>query len=585
VTRRLQVLALTTTLACASALSTPSAHAADRCVGEHHGCHATLQAALDAAHDGDTIRIKRGTHKGGAIVTKSVTIAGAGRHATSLSGGGPVLAIGTFGDESPPTVTVRDLTITGGRTSSSPQSVEFFDQDGVFALGGGIAIPPGPFSEAEGRFAPGATVTVTRVRITGNRVAPSSTVPSGLDCGELECPFALAAGGGIDSWGNLTVTDSEISENRVGGASGPASLASDAEGGAIHSQVGSLTVLRSRIENNRATAAAPNGRFADAGGIFDIDGAFIMRDTHVTGNRADLAAAFPAGIDLLAVAGGVHLAEQVPTAAIARSQITGNSTSMTNTVGDAVTFSGGLHVDRRVDFAIADSLIAGNRVSAARLTDTPGFTHGDSGGGQLYGRLTHTRVLGNTVTASAPDGDVEAMAGGLWSLFGDISDSQLSFNHILASSRNGNASARGAGVVADTDPETPEPTGLSFSDSSVTANLGVARGQVSVAQGGGVFDAALPAFGPFGAPLTLTGSTVSHNVLLGRPGATVQGGGVYLSGQPLTRTDSVIARNHPDQCSGCEQTAVRRAAPFSAPRRGRYTLTTAINRTPLTAAR
>jgi hypothetical protein len=588
-TRRLQVLALATTFACASALPPTSAHAAERCVGKPHGCHATLQAALDAAGDGDTIRIKAGTHAGGATVTKSVTLAGAGQHATTLSGGGPVLAIGTFGDETPPTVTVRDLTITGGRTNTSPQSVEFFGQDGVFALGGGIAIPPGPFDEANERFAPGATVTVTRTRITGNRVAPTATVPSGLGCGDA-CPFALAAGGGIDSWGNLTVIDSTISDNRAGALSGPSSLASDAEGGAIHSLVGSLSVLRSRISDNQALAAAPNGRFADAGGIFSIDSPFIMRDSHITGNRANLAAAFPAGIDMLALAGGIHLADQVPTGEITRSAITGNSTQMTNTVGDVVTFSGGMHVDGGVDFTIADSLIAANHVTAKRLaTGAPGFTHGDGGAGQLFGQMARTRVLANTVTATAPDGDVEAMAGGLWSQFGQITDSQLAANQLRASSRNGTATARGAGAVADTDPERPEPTGLSFTDSSVTANVGVANGNISIGQGGGIFDAALPPFGPFGAPLTLTGSTITHNVLLGPPGATLQGGGVYLSGHELTQTGSVIARNHPDQCFGCEQTAARRAAPLSAPNstslRGRHTHTTALSRTPATAAR
>ena len=33
--------------------------------------------------------------------------------------------------------------------------------------------------------------------------------------------------------------------------------------------------------------------------------------------------------------------------------------------------------------------------------------------------------------------------------------------------------------------------------------------------------------------------------------ATLQGGGLYIQAEPLTLTNSVIARNHPDQCDGC----------------------------------
>src|SRR3954452_2092635 len=315
--RRTQVLALTAACVTASALAAGSASAAERCVGTSPGCDATLQGALDAAADGDTIRIKPGTFAGGATVTKSVVLAGAGQDATVLKGGGPVLTIGELFDETPPTVTVKDLTLTGGRTTSSPQSREFFDQGGVFALGGGIEIPPGSLEQGSG-LAPGATVTVLRALITGNRVAPTSTVASGLDCGGTECPFALAAGGGIDSWGNLTVADSVISANRAGALSGPASLASDVEAGGIHSLIGTLDVRRSRIAGNQALAAAPNGRFADTGGIFAIDTPFTLRDSEVTGNRAQLAAGLPDGIESeqLAIAGGVHIADQVPTAEI-----------------------------------------------------------------------------------------------------------------------------------------------------------------------------------------------------------------------------------------------------------------------------
>src|SRR3954449_12697496 len=139
-TRRLPVLALATVLASLTGTPMTSAFGAERCVGPQAGCATTLQAAVDAAQDGDTVRLAAGTFAGGATVTKSVALVGAAENATVLRGGGPVLTIGTMFDPTPPTVSIRDVTITGGRTTSSPQSVEFVGQEGVLALGGGIEI-------------------------------------------------------------------------------------------------------------------------------------------------------------------------------------------------------------------------------------------------------------------------------------------------------------------------------------------------------------------------------------------------------------------------------------------------------------
>jgi hypothetical protein len=64
----------------------------------------------------------------------------------------------------------------------------------------------------------------------------------------------------------------------------------------------------------------------------------------------------------------------------------------------------------------------------------------------------------------------------------------------------------------------------------------------------------------------LTDSAVTGNALR----ATVrQGGGVYLSGQPITRTRGVIVGSVPDQCFGCGATLARTAARGGASRRTR----------------
>jgi pectin methylesterase-like acyl-CoA thioesterase len=66
------------------------------CVGDGSGCYSTLQAAVDAAHNGDTIRIDRGTFKGGVTVDVSVRIVGDGSDRTILKGGDSVLTIGRY---------------------------------------------------------------------------------------------------------------------------------------------------------------------------------------------------------------------------------------------------------------------------------------------------------------------------------------------------------------------------------------------------------------------------------------------------------------------------------------------------------
>src|SRR5215212_1662037 len=160
----------------------------------------SIQKAIDAAHDGDVIRIEQGTFAGGVAIDKSVKVIGSGASKTIIKGGGPVLTIGEAFAAREPEVTISKVKITGGRTTSSPLSKDFVGKKNVIALGGGIAIPPGEFIEAEGRFAYGATVKLTDSVISGNRVGPTATVAFGPPCpGGRNCPFAAAGGGGIDN--------------------------------------------------------------------------------------------------------------------------------------------------------------------------------------------------------------------------------------------------------------------------------------------------------------------------------------------------------------------------------------------------
>jgi hypothetical protein len=495
-----------------------------------------IQAAVDAAHDGDTIAVEPGTFAGGVTIDVSIRLVGAGAGHSIISGGGPVLTIGEFGASDEPTVSIDGVTITGGVTRSSPESTPFTGQEGVFAAGGGVEIPP------NADFSGGATVTVTNSVITGNRVAPADTVPFGPPCPGGPCPFAFAGGGGIDSWGTLTLANTRVSNNRVGSASGLSSLTSDADGGAITSFLGPLTISGSLIDGNRASATGSNGRFAEGGAISASGGKVTVSDSSVTDNTSALEASLPNSVEQLANGGGIHFAGDVSKATISKTTISGNSVSMTNAVGDAEAFSGGIHVDLGVDFAMSNSVVSGNSVSSRTLGGSSGDASGDSGAGELQGTISNTRFTANSVRVTSAAGNATALAGALID-FGSMTDSVIGDNHIHASSAAGTVFAGGGAVVVD------EP-GLTLRNTEVSGNTIDANGASGSVQGGGIFDGPI-VNGPPGGPLTLLSSAITGNGLSAGPGVSLQGGGLYLQDARLTLKHTVLAHNVPDDCFGC----------------------------------
>jgi hypothetical protein len=510
----------------AARVSLLPAAGAVRCVGAGGGCYPTIQAALDAAQDGDTIRLGHGTFAGGITITKSVRLLGSGAKSTVIKGGGSVITIGEFGAAIEPTVMISGVTITGGFATSSPESVPFVGQEGVFAVGGGVEIPP------NADFSGGANVTISNSAITGNRVAPTQTVPSGLaTCPGGSCPFALATGGGIDSWGNLTLTDTTVSHNQVGAASG---LASDAEAGGVRSWLGALTLVRTSVDDNVAMAGGSNGRYADSGGVFlEGGGSLSMSGSSISHNSASLAGSLPDSVDMQAVAGGLHIGGGV-VATIRNSRFVGNAVSMTNSVGNASAFSGGLHAD--VDITASGIVISNNTVSASGT----GFAGADSGAGELGGTFSGAIMSGNTVAATSADDWAIASAGA--SIYrGALTGTVISGNRATASSQSAGVWVNGGALIADVG-------GISLTDSVVTRNTIQGTGLEGVVLGGGIFDALTA--GPPGGPLNLTRTAVTWNTATGSAGLTVQGGGIYTD-NVVTSVNSVIAHNQPDQCVGC----------------------------------
>jgi len=520
-----------------------------RCVGPTAGCYPTLQAAVDAAHDGDSIVVAAGVFAGGVTIDKSVQIVGAGARLTIIHGGGPVLTIGRFDASREPIVSIRGVTITGGVTHSSAQSLALFGKLGVIALGGGVEIPPAK------NFGTGATVHISDSVITGNRVEPVSTVPSGLPCGST-CPFALAGGGGVDNWGLLTMANTTVSNNESGGP-----VASDADAAGIYSEQGSLTLLNSVVTGNRSSASRPNGRFAEAGGVFVSSiafytdaqrpaGQFTMTGSRVTDNSAGLSTGFSSDVEAHAQSGGVLVGGNDDCsqpdsgcvhAAITNSAVTGNQVTTRNAVGDAVAFSGGVNNDGVL--ILHHSSISANRVSVLAAPGSGAGAFADSGGLGMggYATIDRSQFMANTVTATASDGDAAAVFAGISSgnpsFATTIRDSSIAGNRLTASTNTGTAIVVGAGAGHLDGP-------MLINRTLITHNIATETGPSGVAQGGGIAN-----FAGTSAPLTIQDSAITANQLTAPAATTPQGGGIYTE-VPVVLTDTVIAGNKPDQCFG-----------------------------------
>ena len=516
----------------AAAPTSASASAHKLCVGHKHGCYSSIQAAVDAAHDGDTIAVAPGTFAGGVTIDKSIRLVGAGARATEIKGGGPVLTIGKHLAPDPPTVTISGVTITGGVTSSSPVSQEF-GKAGVVAFGGGIEIS----NSAD--FGVGATVTIENSVITHNRVAPTATVPSGrATCPDGSCPFAWAKGGGIDTTGPLTLKNTTVSDNTAAG------VASDANGGGISVwDTGSLTMTNSRVTGNHAIASKPNGRFAEGGGIFTQDGAALtIKGGCVSRNEASLTSDLPYfvegadPIDMNANGGGIH-AGNGTVVKIDGTSISANTVSVRDPNGRPYAFDSGLMtgtgpLDLRNSRLVHNSVVA--KVGSSEEVGFSGEVM------DIYGpvTVTHTAVTDNEVLVTSRDG-VAAAGGAVYSGEGEetglIVDSVIADNTSRAISDSGQATVQGIGLLNDGQ--------LRLRNVLIAGNYGKATGPAGFAHGGGIWNGRVfNEAGPI--ELALEHTTVARNRLSGSAGIDVQGGGVFAE-VPITLHDSRIFGNSP----------------------------------------
>ena len=213
-----------------------------------------------------------------------------------------MLTIGAYGAASEPTVSISGVTVTGGAGPVEPGVGPAVRQGRRL---GGRRRHRDPAGSSPGRRRDGDDLGQRdhrQPRQPEHQHPVRDQLPGGFPQGQ--CPFAPANGGGIDSWGALTLIRTAVTGNSAGAAPGQPGTTSDADGGGIYSRQGSLTLDHAIVSGNRATATSPAGRFAEGGGIWagvpdfgpgtdsgrDV---LVIKDSVISGNTASLSTDLP----------------------------------------------------------------------------------------------------------------------------------------------------------------------------------------------------------------------------------------------------------------------------------------------------
>ncbi|MEP3232649.1 MAG: choice-of-anchor Q domain-containing protein, partial [Hyphomicrobiales bacterium] len=321
-------------------------------------------------------------------------------------------------------VTLTDLTITGGRTTSGNAEGGGINNDGATltvtnstisgnstsgddADGGGINNDDGTLTvtnstisgnstSGEGSFGAGisnasGTVTVTNSTISGNSTSGN-----------------FSDGGGIDIFfGTLTVTNSTISGNSTSG--------DDAEGGGISSYDGAVTVTNSTVSGNSTSSD-----FSDGGGIFNSLGSLTVTNSTISGNST---------IGDLADGGGIF--NSSGTLIVTNSTISGNSTAGGSSGG------GGIY---------SNTDLTGETTTITNSTIYNNAT--DGAGGGIFNADGLLQVFNSTVS-----GNQATVGGGISSFGNNTTETQLS-STIVAGNTQNNIGGYGADISAQSTNDT-----------------------------------------------------------------------------------------------------------------------------------
>ena len=484
---------------------------ASACTSSATAC-ATITGVLakPAFANGDVISVAAGSYTEHPVFgTKGAIVNGAGAGTTTITNGN-VASTSTVAVTGAVSVTLNDLTITGGNNNS--------------AGGGGLRV--GTFG---GTVA--ASVALNRVTVSGNTgilgggvaaysgtfTATDSTISTNTSTG------SNAAGGGVYSLGNTTLTNTALTGNTASGTgsnlgggiaaagtltiNGTSSVTGNkasTQGGGIYANGVNLTISGTTVSNNQTTAAgsAGGGAYLNApSSSASISGATFSGNAANGGTTSD--------------GGGIY--------------VNGASTTLTGTTvqnSTATRNGGGVYVNAGT-VNLNSSTITGNGAAIGAglynlgtTTTTNGTIGANTAANAAGGIITagNLTVNGTTVSGnSAPNA-----GGGLYEYSGPTSVSGATFKN--------NTSAQGAAVYANNTASALTVATTSFTNNTATT------------QGGGI------------TALAPVATTVTSSNFTGNAGG-VQGGAISTSG-PLTVTGSTIDGNNATTGGGIVTTGI-----------------------------
>ncbi len=413
---------------------------------------------------------------------------------TITGGVAPLFGGGIFADGNPAAahLSLTDVTVSG---NSAPGSVT--------GRGGGITVSQGPGSELD----------LTRATIDGN------TAGNG-------------GGGGVAAYGDVNITDSQISGNE-------AASTLSAHGAGLALGGGTATIRGSTIEDNHAgnppdpqggrgggiyftgTSASDQLTIEDtvisqnatrgSGGGLTVSGSGVsvdLIDTTVVGNQARSGAGLnaingsslgllrtrvvgnQASSDFDTPGGGILVGNLGTGASLEVVDSIVSANSVEGTSGGVKAYGGGIDVTQSTDMRIVGSEITGNTA-----TGDPGFAGGIGQANSSTGAVLNSTVKGNTASGSGSIGGgvVVFLGGGTL----DLINTSLAGNS--ASSSNGLAQFSG-GTLTLTNSALDQPSGAC--DGAIASGGGNVSSEATdtcVLTATGDLTATDPEFGSFGA--------------------------------------------------------------------------------------
>jgi hypothetical protein len=246
-------------------------------------CFTTVQAAVDAAADGDRIKIAAGTYQGEISISKSITLVGAGADVTVITrdpASDPTVEVSGITTAPGTTVTIRALAVSGFAFCGPPEPIPCAHPSNGSAIvnGGDLRLQNVAVTNTYGRgINNGGTLTLRGTSVSANlgrgvgggvlNSATLTTYSSTITRNGLSGINVLGGGGGIANNGTATIHDSVISDNSGG-----------QHGGGIQN-AGEMTLYSTTVSGNFGVFGAGISNYFAAGQL-------RLFDSQVTGNVA-----------------------------------------------------------------------------------------------------------------------------------------------------------------------------------------------------------------------------------------------------------------------------------------------------------